>query len=308
MSNQIEHRHLRYFLAVAEELHFRKAAEKLFISQPGLSRQIKQMEQDLGVTLFERNNRRVALTKTGDYLQKELQINLKNLEDILAHSKLIHHGKEGHLTLGFVGSAMLQIIPAILKQFNSKFPKVMFKLEEMDNQKQIEGLLSQEIDVGFVRLERVPRSLEIHTVLKETFCLVLPKNHPVNKRNFKNLSQFKDSPFILFDPEYSASYYEKVMQIFDGCGFAPIISHNTIHASSIYKLVENNMGVSIVPKSLQFGYDMNVKFIELDAIPQRAFLSIAWSKNNRNPMLQNILQLINPPIEPLLKNVRAAKI
>jgi DNA-binding transcriptional LysR family regulator len=308
MSNQIEHRHLRYFLAVAEELHFRKAAEKLFISQPGLSRQIKQMEQDLGVTLFERNNRRVALTKTGDYLQKELQINLKNLEDILAHSKLIHHGKEGHLTFGFVGSAMLQIIPAILKQFNSKFPKVMFKLEEMDNQKQIEGLLSQEIDVGFVRLERVPRSLEIHTVLKETFCLVLPKNHPVNKRNFKNLSQFKDSPFILFDPEYSASYYEKVMQIFDGCGFAPIISHNTIHASSIYKLVENNLGVSIVPKSLQFGYDMNVKFIELDAIPQRAFLSIAWSKNNRNPMLQNILQLINPPIEPLLKNVRAAKI
>ncbi len=308
MSNQIEHRHLRYFLAVAEELHFRKAAEKLFISQPGLSRQIKQMEQDLGITLFERNNRRVALTKTGDYLQKELQINLKNLEDILAHSKLIHHGKEGHLTLGFVGSAMLQIIPAILKQFNSKFPKVMFKLEEMDNQKQIEGLLSQEIDVGFVRLERVPRSLEIHTVLKETFCLVLPKNHPVNKRNFKNLSQFKDSPFILFDPEYSASYYEKVMQIFDGCGFAPIISHNTIHASSIYKLVENNLGVSIVPKSLQFGYDMNVKFIELDAIPQRAFLSIAWSKNNRNPMLQNILQLINPPIEPLLKNVRAAKI
>ncbi len=308
MSYQIELRHIKYFLAVAKELHFRKAAEKLYISQPGLSRQIKQMEQDLGVTLFERNNRRVALTKTGDYLQKELQINLKNLEDILAHSKLIHHGKEGHLTLGFVGSAMLQIIPAILKQFNSKFPKVMFKLEEMDNQKQIEGLLSQEIDVGFVRLERVPRSLEIHTVLKETFCLVLPKNHPVNKRNFKNLSQFKDSPFILFDPEYSASYYEKVMQIFDGCGFAPIISHNTIHASSIYKLVENNLGVSIVPKSLQFGYDMNVKFIELDAIPQRAFLSIAWSKNNRNPMLQNILQLINPPIEPLLKNVRAAKI
>ena len=293
MSNQIEYRHLRYFLAVAEELHFRKAAEKLFISQPGLSRQIKQMENDLGVTLFERHNRKVALTSTGKYLQKELQMNLKNLEDILDHSKLIEQGKEGHLKLGFVGSAMLQIIPTILKQFNSKFPKVMFNLEEMDNQKQIEGLLSQDIDVGFVRLERVPRSLEIHTVLKETFCLVLPKNHPVNKSNFKNLSQFKDSPFILFDPQYSASYYEKVMQIFDGCGFAPIISHNTIHASSIYKLVENNLGVSIVPKSLQFGYNMNVKFIELDAIPQRAFLSVAWSKNNRNPMLKNILHLIN---------------
>jgi DNA-binding transcriptional LysR family regulator len=281
-------------LALAEELHFRKAAEKLFISQPGLSRQIKQMENDLGVTLFERHNRKVALTSTGKYLQKELQMNLKNLKDILDHSKLIEQGKEGHLKLGCVGSAMLQILTNILKQFNSKFPNVMFNLEEMDNQKQIEGLLSQDIDVGFVRLERVPRSLEIHTVLKETFCLVLPKNHPVNKSNFKNLSQFKDSPFILFDPQYSASYYEKVMQIFDGCGFAPIISHNTIHASSIYKLVENNLGVSIVPKSLQFGYNMNVKFIELDAIPQRAFLSVAWSKNNRNPMLKNILHLINP--------------
>ena len=191
MSNQIEYRHLRYFLAVAEELHFRKAAEKLFISQPGLSRQIKQMENDLGVTLFERHNRKVALTSTGKYLQKELQMNLKNLEDILDHSKLIEQGKEGHLKLGFVGSAMLQIIPTILKQFNSKFPKVMFNLEEMDNQKQIEGLLSQDIDVGFVRLERVPRSLEIHTVLKETFCLVLPKNHPVNKSNLKIFPNLK---------------------------------------------------------------------------------------------------------------------
>ena len=133
MSNQIEHRHLRYFLAVAEELHFRKAAEKLFISQPGLSRQIKQMEQDLGVTLFERNNRRVALTKTGDYLQKELQINLKNLEDILAHSKLIHHGKEGHLTLGFVGSAMLQIIPAILKQSKDKDYFIDVEVPDVNN-------------------------------------------------------------------------------------------------------------------------------------------------------------------------------
>ena len=278
MSNQIEYRHLRYFLKVAAELHFRKAAEKLFISQPGLSRQIKQMEQSLGVTLFERHNRKVTLTRAGKYLQKEVQMNLKNLEDILAHSKYIAQGKEGHLRLGFVGSAMLQIIPSMLKQFSVGFPKVMFKLEEMNNQKQIESLLSQDIDMGFVRLERVPSGVEICTVLKESFCLVLPKNHPVNKNNFKSMSQFKDSPFILFDPEYSASYYEKVMQIFDDCGFTPIVAHNTIHASSIYKLVENNLGVSIVPKSLQIGYDMNVKFIALDHIPQKAVLSVVWAK------------------------------
>ena len=251
MSYQIEIRHIKYFLAVAEELHFRKAAEKLFISQPGLSRQIKQMEVDLGVVLFERHNRKVVLTKPGLYLQKELTQNLKNLTHILNHAKLLHDGMGGDLKLGYVGSAMQQIIPDLLLRFQKEHPEVLFSLKEMDNQRQIEGLLSHDIDMGFVRLERVPRGLEIQPVLKEPFCLVLPKNHPIDASNFKNISQFKDESFILFDPAYSAFYYENVMQIFDNSGFSPIISHNTIHASSIYKLVENNFGISIVPKSLQ---------------------------------------------------------
>lgn len=292
MSYQLEFRHIKYFLAVAEDLHFRKAAERLFISQPGLSRQIKQMEEDLGIQLFVRNNRKVTLTSAGNYLQRELTQHLTNIDNSLKYAKLLQDGKLGELRFGYVGSAMQYIIPDILVRFKEILSDVKFGFKEMDNQKQIENLLSQEIDIGFVRLDRVPRDIAIKPILKEPFCLVLPKEHVINESNYKNLSQLKDESFILFDPSYSPSYYEKVLQIFDESDFTPIVSHNTIHAASIYKLVENGFGLSIVPKSLQQGYDSNVKFIELTEISQRTTLSIVWNKKNRNPILQSLLQEI----------------
>ncbi len=293
MSNQLEFRHFRYFLAVAEDLHFRKAAERLYISQPGLSRQIKQMEDSLGISLFERHNRKVELTKAGKYLQKELAGSFKRFDELLEHAKLLNDGIDGNLKLGYVGSAMQKAIPEILIQFRKKHPNVLFSLKEMDNTKQIQGLLNQEIDIGFVRLERVPRGLEMFSILEDTFSLVLPKSHKIDEQNFKGLSQFKDEPFILFDASYSESYYEKVMQIFDDSGFSPIVSHNTVNASSIYRLVENSFGVSIVPTSLKFGFNMEIKFIELKDIPQRTTLRIVWNNMNTNPVLQNILNVID---------------
>lgn len=293
MSNQLELRHLRYFVAVAEDLHFRKAAERLFISQPGLSRQIKQMEIDLGIKLFERHNRKVELTKAGNYLKTEITQYLKGLDAIFNQAKLLNEGIDGDLKFGYVGSAMQKIIPELLLKFRSINPKAQFSLKEQDNQKQIDNLLTQDIDIGFVRLERVPRNLEIKPILKENFCLVLPENHPINNTNFKSLKQFKNDAFILFDSKYSTSYYEKVMQIFDDNGFAPIISHNTIHASSIYKLVENNFGISIVPKSLQTKNMNGVKFIELKNTSQKTVLSVVWNKKNRNPILKKFLKHID---------------
>ncbi|NMH89955.1 LysR family transcriptional regulator [Flavivirga algicola] len=292
MSYQIELRHIRYFLAVAKDLHFRKAAEKLFISQPGLSRRIKQMEDDLGVVLFERHNRKVILTKAGEYLKEELTLNLKNLEHTFYHAKLLNDGKKGDLKFGYVGSAMQDMIPNLLIAFKKEHPNILFNLKEMDNHKQIEGLLSYDIDLGFVRLDRVPKELEIKPILKENFCLVLPYDHILNKEDFQTLYQLKKESFILFDPKYSATYFEKVMQIFDDSGFTPIVSHNTIHASSIYKLVENNFGVSIVPKSLMDINNKKVKFIELANIKQKTTLSMVWNKHNRNPILNRVFDFI----------------
>ena len=292
MSYQIELRHMRYFLAVAEELHFRKAAEKLFISQPGLSRQIKMIEEELGVVLFERHNRKVVLTNVGAYLKTEFTQQLKTINNTLENAKLLKDGKKGELKIGYVGSAMQDVIPNLLINFENKNPNILFNLKEIDNQKQIEDLLSLSLDIGFVRLERAPRTLEIKTILNENFCLVLPKNHEVNSDNFKSLAQFKTASFILFDSKYSASYYERVMQIFDDCGFSPLISHNTIHSSSIFKLVENNFGVSLIPKSLAQKRGYKIKFIELDTIPQKTKLSIIWNKKNGNPILKDFLKLL----------------
>lgn len=292
MNYQLELRHLKYFIAVAEDLHFRKAAERLYISQPGLSRQIKQMEDDLGIKLFERHNRKVELTKAGQYLKTEITQHLKDLDRIFNQAKLLNDGIGGDLKFGYVGSAMQDIIPDLLLKFRAENPNAHFSLKELDNQKQIDSLLSHDIDIGFVRLERVPRDLQIKPILKENFCLVLPKNHPINNTNFKSLKQFKNDAFILFDSKYSASYFEKVMQIFDDNGFTPIIAHNTIHASSIYKLVENNFGISIVPKSLQTQNIAGIKFIELNKIPQKTVLSVIWNKKNRNPILKKFLSHI----------------
>ena len=292
MGYQIELRHLRYFLAVAEELHFRKAAERLFISQPGLSRQIKVLEEALGVVLFERHTRKVVLTKVGEYLKIEFSAQIKMLSHTLENAKMLQDGKQGALKIGYVGSAMQEVIPNLLLNFEKKHPNILCSLKEIDNQQQLEALLSFSLDIGFVRLERVPRALEIKPILKENFCLVLPKDHEIDESNFKSLRQFKEASFILFDAQYSASYHEKVMQIFDNCGFTPLNSHNTIHSSSIFKLVENKFGISIVPKSLAQKRGHKIKFIELDMIAQKTTLSVIWNKKNTNPILNDVLALL----------------
>jgi len=292
MGNQLEIRHIKYFLAVAEELHFRKAADKLFISQPGLSRQIKQMEEDLGMKLFQRHNRKVELTSTGEYLKHEFSRVLRELDGVLTHAQLLEKGFQGQLKLGYIGSAMQTVIPDFLLDTRQKFPKVRFDLREMDNQRQINSIINQEIDLGFVRIDRVPRGLEMRPMFEDTFSLVLPKDHPIDKKNFKDISQLKDDPFILFDASYSTSYYEKVMQIFDQAGFVPIISHKTVQANTIYRLIEKKFGVAIVPTSLKKGYAMDIKFIELDSLTQRTTLQVIWNKNNTNPILKNALTII----------------
>ncbi len=292
MSNQIELRHLRYFLAVAEELHFRKAADRLFISQPGLSRQIKQMEQELGLDLFERSNKKVYLTKAGKYLQHEAELIMKNIDHTFSHAQLIDQGKEGEISFGYVGSAMQNVIPEFILRIKDDYPNIHYNLKEMENPDQIDALFMKEIDLAFVRLDKVPKGLNIHPVFEDTFSLVLPKSHALSQQNFKGLSALKEEPFILFDQSYSPAYYEQVMQIFEQSGFHPLISHNTVHASTIFRLVENNLGISIVPSSLLLGYDMDIKSIELGEIPQRTVLSVAWSSSNRNPILNKILSFV----------------
>ncbi len=290
MIYQLELRHFRYFLAVAEDLHFRKAAERLFISQPGLSRQIHQMEELMGIKLFDRHSRKVALTAAGRYLYEHVKEFMQMLDQGLDQAKLIDQGLKGKLQLGYVGSAMQEVIPNLMVRFQKAYPEVLFGLQEMDNQEQISQLQAQRIDIGFVRMERVPRGIGIKTLLSEPFCLVVPAGHG-QMNTGTDLTLFREEPFILFDQTYSPSYFEKVMQIFDDAGFSPRVTHRTVHAGSIYKLVEHGFGVSIVPRSLATKQP-RIKFIELSQLRQRTVLSAVWNTESRNPILPHVLALL----------------
>lgn len=288
----MELRHLIYFQAVAEELNYRKAAERLFISQPGLSRQIKQLEELLGVQLFERDKKHVDLTIAGAFLKDEVDFLINHLESIRSQLKLIESGKVGELRIGFLGSASNRILLELLNRINAEQPLITTSLEELSNSVQVEMIQKDKLDLGFVRLASVPEDLEMKSVFRDTFSLVVPKNHPIEQLNFQSVSQFKDESFILFSSDYSNYYYEQIMSICRDSGFSPKIRHKSVHALTIFRLVENGLGVAIVPTSLKEGYNLKVRFMEIPGIPQFTELSVIWKPINRNPALKNLLPLI----------------
>lgn len=292
MNYQLELRHFRYFLAVAEELHFRKAAEKLFISQPGLSTQIRQMEEVLDTQLFVRSKKRVLLTPAGTYLKKEVEFILNHLEQTKRQLRLIGIGDQGELRIGFLGSAMQNVVPELLLELRHEQPGIHSSLDELSNRAQISGILNDRLDLGFVRLARVPKGVRLQPVFEDTFSLVLPVDHYLNQDGFKGMRQVANEDFILFSQDYSPQYYDTVISICQNAGFVPKVSHKSVHAQTIFKLVENKLGIALVPSSLQFGFQMQVKFIELKKIKQRATLSMIWKEDNRNPVLQHALKVL----------------
>ena len=288
----MELRHLSYFQAVAEELNYRKAAERLFISQPGLSRQIKQLEELLGARLFERDKKHVSLTAAGVYLKGEVDFVINHLESIKNQLKLIDSGKVGELRIGFLGSASNRVLPDLLTKLNASEPLITTSLEELSNSVQVEMIQKDKLDLGFVRLASVPEELELKPVLRDTFSLIVPENHPVHTPDFTSIAQFKDDSFVLFSSNYSNYYYEQILSICRDSGFSPKIKHKSVHALTIFRLVENGLGVAIVPSSLKEGYDLKVRFMEIPGIPQFTELSVIWKPENRNPALQRVLNLL----------------
>lgn len=293
VANQIEWRHLHYFRALAEELHYRKAAEKLFISQSALSQQIKQLEDILHIPLFERTNKKVLLNNAGKQLYRDVVQLLAKLETTVSNLELLQKGNTGQIGIGFVASAMHSILPGLLKKFNRECPGIKFQLEELTNKEQLTALERDEIDLGFMRSNLVEDNMMIKSVFKETFSIVLPKDHPMTARKFSNIGQLKDEYFILFPNDQSQLYYQQIINLCADYGFSPKISHKSIHAPTIFQLVENGMGLSIIPSSLATGNYPNIKFIELKNIPQKTELYAVWKKENTNPALPYLLKMIS---------------
>ncbi len=292
LANQIEIRHLSYFKALAEQLHFRKAAEQLYISQSALSQQIKQLEELLKVTLLERSHKKVALTAAGNlFYQDTLQI-LNKIEVAVNNLKLWKDGNSGQITIGFVASAMESILPALLKKFNTDCPNIRFQLDELSNQEQMTALQRDTMDLGFMRSNLVPPDMGIQCVYTETFSLVLPIDHKMDALNLISMGQLSDEPFILFPNEQSPLYYQQIINLCADEGFIPKIAHRSIHAPTIFRLVENGMGLSIVPTSLAKGNHPKIKFIELTHVRQKTELFAVWKKQNSNPALPFLLEML----------------
>ena len=289
MSNQIELRHLRYFMAVAGHLNFHRAAEELDISQPGLSRQIAQLEFHLGTPLLNRDRRSVSLTAAGTYLREQLVPQLNRLATTYQQTRRIGEGRAGEIRIGFLGSAMQEVIPGLLLGLKEAHPELRTSLEERSNQEQVSALMEESLDLGFVRLSDIPPELDSCTVVRETFSLVVPGAHPVTDASFRSVAQLAGEPFILFSPEYSPDYYRTVLSICEDAGFHPRIPHKSVHAHTIFKLVEVGLGVAIVPTSLQLGFDLGVRFIELKKVRQRAVLTAVWKREHQNRALDHCI-------------------
>lgn len=293
MNYQIELRHLLYFQALAEELHFRKAAERLFISQPALTRQIQQLEEIYQAKLFDRGQRHVHLTASGIYLKAEVDILVNQLRNMETQVQKISSGKLAELKLGFIGSAIQTILPEILLQLDQQYPLLDISLQELSNEKQLESLYNNELDFAFIRSENVPEHLALKKLLAEPFELVVPKDYPIQQGNFKSMADFQEERFILFSKQYSSAYYDLVMSIFTDQGYMPNVTLKTVNAFSIFHLVAQGMGVAIVPASLKKGYETNVNFISLTSLPQRTTLSLVWNKNNRNIGIPRLLEIVD---------------
>jgi len=259
----MELRHLKYFLAVAEELNFSKAAEKLHISQPPLSRQIKDLELEINARLFERNNKRVELTDAGKYFEKEIKQLLESLERIIIKTNKIAGNVSGEFRIAYISSTFSGAISDLIQHLSELFPYVNFKLYEIPSAKQIVALEQEKLDLGILRAPLLSPKIQSKTWFLDGYALVYNKKY-IQIKSDKDIEKIGNETFIFFNKDYAPQYYNSLLDICASYGFTPNVVHESNNISSIIQLVKNGLGVSIVPKSVSKNYtDSEIAFWEL---------------------------------------------
>jgi DNA-binding transcriptional LysR family regulator len=246
----MELRHLRYFVVVAEELNFCRAAERLRIAQPPLSVQIRHLEEELGVQLFYRVKRRIKLSPAGEVLFSQGRRLLREAEQIADQVREAASGKTGSLSIGFVGTAMYDVLPGALRIFRSAFPQIQLHLEDSHSSHQIQALTSGKIDIGFVRPPVRETALEAEEVVNETLMVALPERHRFRDRSEIALAELAKEPFLMCPPKFEPGMHELYMELIQDAGFRPRVVQEATHIQTQVGLVAAGVGICLVPSSV----------------------------------------------------------
>jgi len=250
----MELRHLRYFIAVAEELHFGRAAQQLGISQPPLSQQIQALEQELGARLFERTNRRVALSEAGRLFLEQARQVLAQVDKAADVARRAQLGELGEMKIGFTSSAPFNSsISAAIYAFRQRFPAVHLHLNEMSSQAVADALLDESIEVGLMRPLALPDNLVATELLREPLVAIINATHPLahGSEGGLYLAALANEPFVFFPRSYGSGLYAQLLSLARQAGFSPHFAQEASEAMTIIGLVSAGLGVSVLPASFQ---------------------------------------------------------
>ncbi|MCJ0762296.1 LysR substrate-binding domain-containing protein [Variovorax terrae] len=261
----MEFRHLRYFLVLAEELHFGRAAQRLAITQPPLSLNIQQLEASVGAQLFTRSSKAVQLTAAGRAFVPQARGLLDQAQQAARHARDVSQGLAGSLQVGFAGTMLYRGLPQLLKRFQARHPKLRLTLRELSSSDQLIELAQERLDLGFVHTTRVPPGLSQILVARQPFVACLPAGHPLARRRTLSLHQLQGEPFAVVSRAVSADYHERILALCTEAGFAPEIRSELRHWLSVVSLVSQGLGVALVPAALRQSALPGAAFVPLDA-------------------------------------------
>jgi LysR family transcriptional regulator, benzoate and cis,cis-muconate-responsive activator of ben and cat genes len=284
-------RQLTYFIAVAEELHFGRAAERLDMAQPPLSRQIKQLEEELGAVLFNRGRSAITLTQAGERLLKRGTSILAQMEDTRLEVRRLGQGAEGRLRIGFVGSATFGILPNIIRSFRANYPEVNLSLIPMNNAQLHRALVSRELDVAFARPALQDAEFVTRELLEEKLILALPDVVDTGGRTVAKLERLETHNLILY-PEYPRpSYADFVLNACEAAGFKVPMRVWCMDLQTALSLVSVGEGVCIVPESVSNAPRKGMKFLKIEPEIARTALSVSYRLDEQGVHVANFVKL-----------------
>lgn len=273
-------RQLRCFVILAEELHFGRAAQRLFVTQPALSASIRQLEEQLGIGLFERNSRQVGLTGPGQAFLARATSLVAHAQRTLELGKALSDGLAGQMEVGFVGTMLLRGFAAIVQRFWASYPRINLQLHEMSSSKQIEQLREGHLDAAFINHCTAPTEFAAMPVYSERFVACVPADSPLAKRKSLPVRALAGQPFIMFQRGASSPYYDYILGLCTQAGFEPSVRMEAMQLTSVAAFVAGGAGVAILPECIAHMAMSGARFVPLAGVPAVPSAFLVWNKDS----------------------------